>query len=429
MQKLNNSLVVAIVLMFLGISTYAQNNLGNNNTTSPYSRFGLGELQHYSFGRSAAMGGASIGSRHSVQVNSSNPASYSSNDSLSFIFEMGMDATAVKYKSNSGTMTTDDVNFRYLSLSFPINKWMGAGMGLQPFSDMGYEVKYAEDVTNIGYIFHDYSGNGSISKAYFGGAITPIKGLSLGVNLNYIFGTLNSQSIIDFYQTDVFGNSKTESTRLRDFTISYGLQYDLKLKQNKYLTFGATFENKSNFTALHQLFAFTALDPTSAAYADTIEFVAEKKDIITMPLTFGLGLSYNEVNKLEVNADYYYAGWSRSTFFGKTDDYLTDRSRFSLGFEYIPEAFSIRSYMRRVRYRMGTHYENSYLVLNNKQIKEFGISFGAGFPLPKSKSTANFALEFGTEGTMEENLVKSRYVKFSLYFNLYDYWFMKRKID
>jgi hypothetical protein len=82
-----------------------------------------------------------------------------------------------------------------------------------------------------------------------------------------------------------------------------------------------------------------------------------------------------------------------------------------------------------VRYRAGLHQESSYLKLNNHQIKEFGVSFGAGFPFPKSKSTANFALEFGKQGTTKDNLVRNNYTKFSLYLNLYDYWFVKRKFD
>ena len=41
----------------------------NNNTTSPYSRYGLGDLRSKSIGRTAAMGGASLASRNSLQIN------------------------------------------------------------------------------------------------------------------------------------------------------------------------------------------------------------------------------------------------------------------------------------------------------------------------------------------------------------------------
>src|SRR5665647_1402483 len=104
MLKRNNALSVVIVLILCGLSGYAQ----NNNTTSPFSRYGLGDLNHYGYGRSTAMGGASLGSRHSIQINSANPASYNANDSLSFIFDFGLDGTFSKYKSNTGAMKAND---------------------------------------------------------------------------------------------------------------------------------------------------------------------------------------------------------------------------------------------------------------------------------------------------------------------------------
>jgi opacity protein-like surface antigen len=407
MLKKNNALSVVIILIFCGLSGYAQQDLNNNNTTSPYSRYGLGDLHHYGYGRTAAMGGASLGSRHSIQINSANPASFSSNDSLSFVFEFGMDAKFSNYKSNTGSMKASDLNFRYFSLSFPISKRLGAGLGLQPYSDMGNEISYSEILPNIGNVSYKYIGEGTISKAYFGASVIPFKGLSLGANLNYIFGRINQNSTTNFDDATLFDLSSTEGTRLSDFTLSYGLQYDYKIKKNQYLTLGVTFETPSDVTAFHRLLSFKTITVGSGALVDTIQFKPESKDIIKLPSTIGVGLSYNKINKLEVNADYYYAGWSKSTFYGASDPVLTNQSRFSAGFEYIPEMFSIRSYVKRIKYRAGVHHENSYLILNNHQIKETGVSIGAGIPFPKSKSTANIAFELGKQGTTKDDLVQN----------------------
>ena len=427
MRKTNNALSVVIVLIICGFSGFAQ----NNNTTSPFSRYGLGDLHHYGYGRTAAMGGASLGSRHAVQINSANPASYTANDSLSFIFEFGVDGTLSNYKGNSSSLKTDDINFRYFSLSWPVNKWFGGGLGIQPFSDMGYEVGFIDSLSGVGNFQHNYFGDGTTSKAFFGASVSPFKGLSIGANLNYIFGRISKNSILKFADPSVFSRFGIESTRLRDFTLTYGLQYDLKLKENQYLTLGVTFENKSDLKVMYQSLLYNEIVVGSNKYQVKLDstYEVEAENIIKLPTTFGIGLSYNQVNKLEINADYYHAGWSKTTFLGKSDELITDRNRFSAGFEYIPEAFSIRSYFKRVKYRAGVHFENSYLKLNNHQINELGISFGAGLPFPKSKSTANFAFEFGKKGTTEDNLVKNNYAKISLYLNFYDYWFIKRKFD
>ncbi len=425
MLKRNSTLSVVIVLIICGLSGFSQ----NNNSTSPFSRYGLGDLHHYGYGRTAAMGGASLGSRHSLQINSANPASYNALDSLSFVFDFGVDGTFSDYKSDYGKLKATDVNFRYFSLNWPITRWLGAGMGVQPFSDMGYEVGFVEEVDNESNVYHSYNGDGTTSKAFLGASVMLFKGLSVGANFNYLFGRLNQNTNVAFDSSDLFYISKSEGTRLRDFTLTYGLQYDLELKKDQFLTVGVTFEPQSEVTALHRLFNYKAITLSTSTLTDTVEFIAESKAIIKLPSTFGVGLSYSKLNKLEINADYYYAGWSKATFFGKTDPLITDLSRISAGFEYIPEAFSIRSYLKRVKYRMGIHQENSYLKLNNHQIKEFGISFGAGIPFPKSKSTANFAVEFGKKGTTKDNLVRNNYAKLSLYLNLYDYWFVQRKFD
>lgn len=425
MLRRNKTLSFVIVLIVCGLSGFSQ----NNNSTSPFSRYGLGDLHHYGYGRTAAMGGASLGSRHSLQINSANPASYNALDSLSFVFDFGVDGTFSDYKSSYGKLNANDVNFRYFSMNWPITRWLGAAMGVQPFSDMGYEVGFAESIDDDNSAYHSYNGDGTTSKAFFGASVKLFEGLSVGANLNYLFGRLNQNTNILFDNSDLFYISKTEGTRLRDFTLTYGIQYDFKLKKDQFLTVGVTLEPQSEVTALHRLFNYKAITVGSSALTDTIEFIAEKKDQIKLPSSFGIGLSYSQLNKLEINADYYYAGWSKATFFGKTDPLITDLSRISAGFEYIPEAFSIRSYFKRIKYRAGIHQENSYLKLNSHQIKEFGISFGAGIPFPKSRSTANFAVEFGKKGTTRDNLVRNNYAKLSLYLNLYDYWFVKRKFD
>ena len=59
-----------------------------NNTASPYTRFGYGELADRSFGAGRAMGGIGVGLRSPKQINPMNPASYSCMDSLTFIFPL-----------------------------------------------------------------------------------------------------------------------------------------------------------------------------------------------------------------------------------------------------------------------------------------------------------------------------------------------------
>ena len=76
---------LAIIVMTT-VSTMAQ----SNGTNSSYSRFGLGLLSDQAQGFNRSMAGVAQGYRSRTQVNMQNPASYSSIDSLTFIFDAGM---------------------------------------------------------------------------------------------------------------------------------------------------------------------------------------------------------------------------------------------------------------------------------------------------------------------------------------------------
>jgi hypothetical protein len=68
-------------------------------------------------------------------------------------------------------------------------------------------------------------------------------------------------------------------------------------------------------------------------------------------------------------------------------------------------------------------------VFNGQQINDYGITFGVGLPIYRSRSTINVAAELGRKGTTENNLVLENYFRLNLMVNLYDMWFIKRRFD
>ncbi len=425
LKRLSGFFILGLLLIG-SLSSFAQ----NENTSSPYSRFGLGDIHPYSFGRFAAMGGASIGSRHNVQINTSNPASYASIDSLTFIFEFGADGRLSDFKSGDTKFTSNDVNFRYFALSWPITHWAATSMGILPYADKGYEIFYEENDDDFGRVAHSYAGSGTISKVFWGAGFDITESLSLGINAYYLFGTQSHNSSIFFIDdNEAYDYSEIERTRVRDFAYQLGIQYDIPFKDDKFLTIGGTFENKPELKAFQNLSRQNILQTGDGLLVDTLEFKDEERTTIQLPTTYSLGVSYAKLNKFEINADYYFAKWSNAKLFGATLAELTNQSRFSIGGEFIPEAASIRSYLKKVKYRAGLHYEKSYLKIGNQQINEFGMSFGLGLPVNRSKSTINLAVEFGRKGTTNDNLIRENYTKLSLYLNLHDTWFFQRKFD
>ena len=127
--------------------------------------------------------------------------------------------------------------------------------------------------------------------------------------------------------------------------------------------------------------------------------------------------------------DYYHQSWSEAKFFGTKSKFLTDLNKFAVGAEWIPNKFSIRSYLARISYRAGFRYEETYLTFDEQQINDFGISFGVGLPIYRSNSTINVAAEIGKKGTKKNGLVLENYARLNFSMSLYDLWFVKRKFD
>lgn len=407
----------------------------NNNTTSPYSRFGLGDLHSYSFGRTAAMGGASLASRNNQQINMSNPASYTAVDSLGFMFEFGVNGKFANYSNDITSMNANDVNFGYFAMNFQITNWLGTSMGLTPYSDVGYDVNITDEIENAGKILYQYTGGGSLSKAYFGLAVNPVKNISVGANLNYMFGLLSRTGQTYFLESSSFyKNQRNETLRIRDFNLNFGIQGTIPIKSDQRVTLGAVIENKPKYTGFYSDLntKYISIPLGSNNYAsdlDTISNVNEDNINIQFPLTYGFGISYVKDNQLEINADYYHQSWSDVNLPGGGNDVLTDLNKFAVGAEWIPDRFSIRSYLSRIAYRAGLKYENTYLLIDNQQINDFGISFGVGLPVYRSNSTINVSAELGRRGTKKDNLILENYAKLNLSVNLYDLWFIKRRFD
>ncbi len=424
----NRRISILVGLIMFPALLFAQS--FNNNTSSPYSRFGMGDLQSYGFGRSAAMGGASLASRYNQQINISNPASYSAIDSLTFMFEFGIDGTYSKFENDLGSANTNDVNFQYFAMKFQITNRIAASLGLTPFSDMGYTVDVNEEIDNVGGVLTKYYGAGTVSNAFFGIAVEPFKNLSVGANLNYMFGKLNHNAEVYFLDaSDFYGIQQYGDFRISDFTLDFGVQYTLPLKDDTHLVFAAILENKPEYSAHFSNITQKNLSSGNTIDRDTLFYTVEEESTINMPLTFGGGISFVKDNVLEINVDYFYQSWSDAVFFGSKSNFLTDLNKFAIGGEWIPNKFSIRSYVSKIAYRVGFKYEETYLQFGDQQINDFGISFGVGLPISRSLSTVNIAAEFGRRGTTENGLVLENYARLNLSVNLYDLWFVKRRFD
>ena len=427
MQKTSKWVITLLALVCVG-SLFAQDRIG-----SPYTRYGVGDLLSRNFGDSKAMGGTSLALSSTDKLYVANPASYSGIDSLHFVMELGLTGALKNMQSGDQSVLLNDFNLDYLSFGFPVTKWWGASFGLLPYSNVGYDLMTFESIEDYTAEYH-YQGSGGLNQVYFGSSFEPFKNLSLGVNVNYLFGSIHRTSAVEFSgETDgMVDVTDRNSMYFSDFYLTLGIQYQLDLNADNTLTFGAIWENNSNLNAKRDVLVTNALSISSSSAIDTLYYTGNEKGVVTLPMSIGAGFSYQYSDVFIVAADAYIQDWSDSKLFGVSDS-LGVSQRFSLGMEWTPDGRRSPSmdYWKKVRYRAGIHYNDTYLQFNEgkTQIDDFGISFGLGLPLKRSNTTFNLSLELGQRGSLENDLVKEQYVVFGMNFSLSDIWFIKRKFD
>ena len=140
---MNKRLASALIGVAFVSAMFAQ-----SGTNSPYSQYGLGLMSDQTSGFNRGMNGLGLGFRESNQVNFINPASYSSIDSLSFIFDVGLSGQITNFKENGVRKNARNGNFEYAVAAFRAFRHVGVSFGLVPFTNVGYDYSHSDYVDN-----------------------------------------------------------------------------------------------------------------------------------------------------------------------------------------------------------------------------------------------------------------------------------------
>lgn len=423
-------LLLLVLLAIIPVSAV----FSQTRTFSPFSRYGIGEINNKGFGRNAAMGGTGIGLRSQYHLNSLNPASYSAIDTLSFYFESALSGFSQSIESMGSSSNFSEVDFDYFAFGFPVTRKFFASFGIKPASNAGYSFNNITG-SGTGASLQKAMGTGNITNLYGGVGYKIDSNWSFGAHINYWFGNINHTSFTEFVNDpDAYKYGIKNEIHLNDAFFDFGLQYSNITGKNNRYTLGFTFSPKTAISGeSSQLIARGYnydQDGNLFSMNDTIEFVDNKwrKNTFELPLGFGLGGSFVIDNKLTLAADYSTKQWADANFPDNTTQ-TTNANYYNFGAEWIPNERTGTKYFQRVRYRAGLHYVQDYIKLNGYQVKDFGMSFGLGLPLKRSNTSVNLVFDIGSKGTSEPNQIKEKYTRFTLNFTMHEYWFVKRKFN
>ena len=386
--------------------------------STPYSKMGYGMLNDNVSSIQRSMGGVGYAMRGGRIVNVMNPASYSHVDSLTFLWDVGIDLTNLwsKEKGNKGYNFGGGLD--YLTGHFKVAKGMGAAFGLLPYSSVGYS--YGGDITGGS---ESRSGSGGFNQLFLGFGYSPIKNLGVGFNFAYLFGTTSNTTLITSSSVSYF----TRNMRIRDWNLQLGLQYSLPLlKGRDLLTIGASFQPKKSFHGSAWGTSFDSQD----SKVDTIGYTSMNGNY-EQPATIGVGLSYNVNRKLTVEADYTYQKWSDAKYlpiggFESQTMQFDDRWKAALGFQFTPNRRG--SYVGAMSFRAGMFYNHDYLNYNGNNVRDYGASIGFGLPAPNGKTTVNLGFEWRHRETSPTQLITENYFNITVGVNFNELWFWKSRI-
>lgn len=392
--------------------------IAQNNTSSPYSRYGLGELNPVGVGQASGFGGTSLSFRNRNYLSVDNPAGLTAIDSLKFIFNIGVSSKVSNLNQSGDSDVLYDNNLSHISLGFRVSPRIASAVSLIPYTSVGYNISTLEKVNgSTDYFQRILSGSGGLNQFVISNGITLSKNLHLGINAIYLFGNNTANETITLGNTY---NITVEKLISKGIYGNIGLQYQQAVTKDWEVTIGAKFQPKI------QVAAKKSENVSNSGAGNVIDDNTLNKGSFDVPMTYGFGLGFTKNKQLWLGADYLHEKWSDTKIFKKSSA-LVDRDRFSVGMNYMANDGYATKFLKKLTYRFGAFYDTGYIMNGVDRIKSKGVSFGFGIPMAQRKGEINLSFEFGQMGTTDNNNIREDYGKLTIEMSLFETWFLKRK--
>ncbi len=447
--------VVAATCIMLGVLSVSAQGGAAVTAYSPYTMFGIGELQTIGTAQSRSMGGVGVAWRSTQMPSMANPAGYSATLQKSFLFNVGLEGNFLQnsqrqYSGNSYTVAKNgknSINIHEIAVQFPLAKRLGMGISLMPYSSVGYKMSFldqSDDIAgNIGAASYTYSGDGDVTEVKLGVGWEPFKNFSIGIAAKYYWGkiTHNYTSAVenDFVGSGTYLSVVGEDEyAISNFKFQVGLQWNVISNDKQLLTLGATYDYGGGLRPkVTKSMLLNNIYETEVLYESGVSQMQ-------LPHSVKAGIMYQSP-KISAAVEYEFQAWSGNK--GRFEEIMNnnmtvryvDTHTAKVGFSYTPNRFDVRNYFDRVSYRVGFRYSNYYQEYNGHGIPQYAVTAGFGFPLKfMGTSSIDLSLEYGLRGSHalmnaspKIGMIRQDYFKIGLGFSLFgeDYWFVRPKYD
>lgn len=185
---------VFLSLLFLVEFVHAQ------NTVSPYSIYGIGDIDQKMYNRTSGMASTGLARLSSVYLINNNPAAIAGLTRSFYLFNIGLTGKTVQFSGtpvNSENNTSKDFWIKSASLSAKINKFWASNFGFRQLSSINYQFSGSKQIegTSTQYLV-SYNGDGGLNDYYWTNAFSLGKHFSLGVKSSFVAGSINQSEVI-----------------------------------------------------------------------------------------------------------------------------------------------------------------------------------------------------------------------------------------
>src|SRR6185312_3980756 len=390
----------ALIGLMASVSAYAQ-----SSSISPYSRYGIGDLQNQTGAQSFSMGQTGIALHNDSLwppffINLKNPASFFYNRITTI--EAGVINNTVKLNTEGLSHKNSNTYFGYFAIAFPVSHHFGASFGLRPMSSVGYSINTSNTIDSAGVplkgsngsvdsVTNQYVGSGGINQLHGGLAWSPCRYFSIGASASYLFGNITSTDNVIYSPNMLAYNSqRTENTTVHGVTGDAGFMVTFRKPKDSIWQYvlGGTATFGGNLNADYTLLSLSYIPGAPQSNFDTIQD-SSTGGKIKLPMGFGIGFTaikrgvFGDMWTFTVDASM--QNWSQYRYFGQPQSNLADSKQAGLGIQYVPNKNGFnshkQSYFSRMYYRLGFNYNQTYLDFHNTPLTDMCVTAGVGIPI------------------------------------------------
>ena len=433
LNRMKKNIYIIVAMLLMSICSYAQE--GAHSSYSPYSIYGIGDVMTEGTAFNKGMGGVGVATRNKRFINYMNPASVTARDSLSFMADFGLEQKNTLYRQGDVKSGNNTFNIYDFVMSFPIYRSSAFMVGVTPFSDVGYDFssieKNPEIIGNTGNISYDSYGTGGIYQMFIGAGVTFWDRLSLGAQAIYYLGNIDKVTNMNYSNSSYRSLNSGNELSLKAFTGKFGLQYEQKLGGDVSMVIGATYRLGTELKGYATEYRYANM----ASLSDTLRYNVDTLagSGVRVADEIGVGIAIKKGDKWTAEFNYLRSDWTKSGFErsrgfsvdGDSKFASTVSQSFRAGFEIVPNRNDIRYYFKKCAYRAGVYYDQSYYKLDGNNVNSLGLTLGITLPVFRLYNGLSLGVDVGQRASAKNNMIRERYAKFVIGFNIHDLWFRK----